>query len=31
MELIIDVDWPPGQVRLRILDVDGRDIGGRER
>ena len=31
IELIDDADWPHDAVRLRILDADGRDVGGRER
>jgi len=31
MNLIVDVDWPPRAVRLRILDIDGREVGSRER
>jgi hypothetical protein len=31
MNLIVDVDWPPVAIRLRILDAEDREVGGRER
>jgi hypothetical protein len=31
MNLVVDVDWPSSAVRLRVVDADGREVGGRER
>jgi len=30
MNLIIDVDWPPGAVRLRVVDAEGLEVDGRK-
>ena len=26
LSLVVDIDWPPGAVTIRVLDLDGREV-----